>query len=125
MAPGWLTVMACVYLSVCFCCASIISYDIVVNHRRQPMGVMNLVFPITALYFGPLALALYWRWGRATAQEAMTPMPMRTVPPSRAAVISAGDVMQMQQDEHAHHGIDGAAALRGAARPASSGEQGR
>lgn len=41
MAPGWLTVMACVYLSVCFCCASIISYDIVVNHRRQPMGVIS------------------------------------------------------------------------------------
>jgi hypothetical protein len=29
------------------------------------MGVMNFVFPITALYFGPFAIALYWRWGRA------------------------------------------------------------
>ena len=29
------------------------------------MGVMNFVFPITALYFGPFALVLYRRWGRA------------------------------------------------------------
>ena len=48
MAPSWLTVAAWVYLSVCFCCAGIIAYDIAFNHRRQPMGVMNVVFPITA-----------------------------------------------------------------------------
>ncbi|HEY3978028.1 MAG TPA: DUF4396 domain-containing protein [Streptosporangiaceae bacterium] len=65
MAPGWLTAVAWLYLSVCFCCAAIIAGDIIVGHRRQPMGVMNFVFPITALYFGPLALALYRRWGRA------------------------------------------------------------
>jgi hypothetical protein len=46
-----------------------IGYDIVVGGRRQPMGVMNLVFPITALYFGPAALALYWRWGRVGARS--------------------------------------------------------
>lgn len=62
MAPGWLTIVAWLYLSVCFCCAGIIGYDIVFNHRRQPMGVMNFVFPITALYFGPFALMRYWRW---------------------------------------------------------------
>ena len=67
MAPVWLTVVAWLYLSVCFCCAGIIAGDVAFNHRRQPMGVMNFVFPITALYFGPFALALYWRWGRADA----------------------------------------------------------
>jgi hypothetical protein len=36
MAPGWLTAIAWLYLSVCFCCAGIIAYDIVLNHRRQP-----------------------------------------------------------------------------------------
>jgi Domain of unknown function (DUF4396) len=65
MAPDWLTMLAWVYLAICFGCAAFIAYDIVVNRRRQPMGVMNFVFPITALYFGPFALALYWRWGRA------------------------------------------------------------
>jgi hypothetical protein len=74
MAPVWLTVIAWVYLSVCACCAGIISYDIVFNRRRQPMGVMNVVFPITALYLGPLALALYWRFGRVAAPAAMAPL---------------------------------------------------
>jgi hypothetical protein len=65
VAPVWLTAVAWLYLSVCFCCAGIIAYDIALNRRRQPMGVMNFVFPITALYLGPVALALYWRWARS------------------------------------------------------------
>jgi hypothetical protein len=68
MAPGWLTITAWVYLSVCFACAAVVAYDIFGNGRRQPMGVMNAVFPITALYFGPLALAFYWRWGRSAGK---------------------------------------------------------
>jgi hypothetical protein len=70
MAPTWLTVVAWIYISVCFVCAGLITYDIGFNHRRQPMGVMNFVFPITALYFGPFALALYWRWARTSAPAA-------------------------------------------------------
>jgi hypothetical protein len=77
MAPTWLTVVARTYLSVCFACAVVIACDIFVNGRRQPMGVMNAVFPITALYLGPLALAFYWRWGRAVARTARPPMSMR------------------------------------------------
>jgi hypothetical protein len=65
MAPGWLSVLAWTYLGLCFCCAAAVGYDIVVAKHWQPMGVMNFVFPITALYFGPLALWFYWRWGRA------------------------------------------------------------
>jgi hypothetical protein len=61
--PSWLTVVAWLYLCVCFGCAGVIGYDIVFGGRRQPMGVMNFVFPITALYFGPFAIALYGRWG--------------------------------------------------------------
>src|SRR5580700_10498338 len=94
MAPVWLTVAAWLYLSVCFCCAGIIACDIAFNRRRQPMGVMNFVFPITALYFGPFALALYWRWGRADART-MTPMSTSPAAVSRAAVASAGDGMQL------------------------------
>lgn len=71
MAPVWPTVVAWLYLGVCFCCAGNIAYDVVVNRRRQSMAAMNLVFPITALYFGPFAfaLALYGRWGRAAARR--------------------------------------------------------
>jgi hypothetical protein len=82
MAPTWLTVIAWSYLSVCFACAALVTYDIFVNGRRQPMGVMNAVFPITALYFGPLALAFYWRWGRAPAATAATAMTSAKEKPS-------------------------------------------
>src|SRR5579859_7278884 len=107
MAPVWLTVVAWLYLLICFCSAGVIAYDIGFNHRRQPMGVMNFVFPITALYLGPLALALYWRWGRAAARTAMAPMPMSQVAASRAAAASAGDGMQMHGGQHAHHKMAG------------------
>jgi hypothetical protein len=89
MAPVWLTAVAWLYLSICFCCAGIIAYDIAFNYRRQPMGVMNVVFPITALYFGPPALALYWRWGRAAARMRMPAMSMGRAAVSRAAVVPA------------------------------------
>ena len=69
MAPTWLTVIAWVYIGICFICAGVIAYDIVIAGRRQPMAVMNWVFPITALYFGPFALALYWRWARVSAHR--------------------------------------------------------
>jgi hypothetical protein len=65
MAPDWLTTVAWIYLAVSFVCAGVLAWDIFVHHRRQPMGVMNVVFPVTALYFGPFALAFYWRWARA------------------------------------------------------------
>jgi hypothetical protein len=65
MAPSWLTTIAWIYLGICFASGGLIACDIAFGHRRQPMGVMNLVYPITALYFGPFALAFYWRWGRA------------------------------------------------------------
>ena len=73
MPPIWLTTVAWIYLGVCFICAGVIGYDIVFAGRRQPMGVMNLVFPITALYFGPAALALHWRWGRVGPPATKTP----------------------------------------------------
>jgi hypothetical protein len=106
VVPAWLTAIAWVYLAVCFCCAGAIACDITAGHRRQPMAVMNFVFPITALYFGPLALALYWRWGRAAAGTA-PPMAM-----SMAAMPAGG--------QHGHPVPD-----HGAGRPASPGERRR
>jgi Domain of unknown function (DUF4396) len=70
MAPGWLDVIAWVSLAVCLACASTILIDIFVRGRRQSMGVMEAVFPITALYFGPLALRHYLRWERAPTRPA-------------------------------------------------------
>jgi hypothetical protein len=60
MAPLWLDVMACVSLAT----AAVIVYDIFVRGHRQDMWIMEAVWPITALYFGPLAWVGYVRWGR-------------------------------------------------------------
>jgi hypothetical protein len=98
MAPAWVTVVAWSYLSVCFCCAAIISYDIAINRRRQPMGVMNFVFPITALYFGPAALAFYWRWARVPARTRPAAMP--AAESTQAVAVSRGGMMP---GGHAHH----------------------
>jgi hypothetical protein len=54
--------IAWISLGVGFLCAAIIAVDLL--RRPQMMGVMNLVWPITALYGGPLALYAYWTLGR-------------------------------------------------------------
>jgi Domain of unknown function (DUF4396) len=125
MAPVWLTVVAWGYLAVCFCCAGIIVYDIAFNHRRQPMGVMNFVFPITALYFGPFAVALYWRWGRAAARTTMASMPMNGPAVPRAAVTSSGGGMQMHGGPSAYDAMTGGGGPRGAPEPAPPGGRAR
>jgi hypothetical protein len=77
------------------------------------VGLMNFVFPITALYLGPFALALYWRWGRADART-MAPMSTSRAALSRAAVASADDGIQMHGGQNAHHEMAGAAGPDGA-----------
>jgi Domain of unknown function (DUF4396) len=93
MTPTWLTVVAWAYLSICFCCATVVAYDIAVNRRRQHMGIMNFVYPITALYFGPLAIAFYWRWARAAGPSAMAARPAAMASAQLAATPGAGDVL--------------------------------
>jgi hypothetical protein len=48
MPPTWLVVVAWCALAIAF--ASIITFDIFVRRNRQPMRVMEAVWPITALY---------------------------------------------------------------------------
>jgi hypothetical protein len=62
--PRWLDVVATVAIAVGFACALGIAADIVIGRYRQRMGVMNVVWPVTGLYFGPVALCAYARWGR-------------------------------------------------------------
>jgi len=68
--PGWLTILAAVYLIIAGICFLVIIADVVAG-RRQPMWIMNLVWPITALYAGPIALWAYLRGGRAYGQQTM------------------------------------------------------
>ena len=60
--PMWLDDLAWAYLSLSFLCFAAIVVDEI--RRPQKMMVMNLVWPITALYFGPIALEGYLHSGR-------------------------------------------------------------
>jgi hypothetical protein len=64
----WLQIIAAITLALAIVCAAVIAIDIA-RGRRQKMGVMNLVWPLTALYGGPLALWVYLKIGRAPSRE--------------------------------------------------------
>lgn len=49
--------------------AVVIIVDIGVRGYRQPMAVMEWVWPITALYLGPFGLAFYWLVGRKASAK--------------------------------------------------------
>lgn len=57
--PEWLHILSLAYLSLCFLCAAIMIFDEI--RRPQKMMIMNFVWPITALYGGPVALWGYFR----------------------------------------------------------------
>ncbi len=49
-------------------CALVIIIDILSGHK-QKMMVMNFVYPISALYAGPLALIFYYKIGRKSLKK--------------------------------------------------------
>lgn len=67
MPPFWLTVLSWIALGLGFASAGWIAFDIYGRRYRQPMGVMEAVWPITALYFGPVAVWGYHRFGRTAS----------------------------------------------------------
>jgi hypothetical protein len=72
MAPTWLTVVAWCALIIAFGCAAVILFDIYGRGYRQRMGVMEAVWPVSALYFGPVALWMYYRFGRPNSRRWLT-----------------------------------------------------
>jgi hypothetical protein len=69
MAPTWLVALAWVALAIAFGCAAVILFDVYGRGYRQRMGIMEAVWPVTALYFGPVALWMYWRFGRPNSRR--------------------------------------------------------
>ncbi|HEY4060976.1 MAG TPA: DUF4396 domain-containing protein [Puia sp.] len=49
------------------CCCLVLSIDVLRHPQR--MGVMNIVWPVTALYAGPLGLLAYYTIGRRPASR--------------------------------------------------------
>jgi Domain of unknown function (DUF4396) len=65
--PAWLHGLAIASLIVAFGSALVIGVDL--SRRPQPMAIMNAVWPITALYLGPVAVWWYWTLTRVTPGE--------------------------------------------------------
>lgn len=77
-----------------FACALLLLADVL--RHPQLMGIMNVVWPVTALFAGPVSVWLYFRWGRLArddiARAAMQrdePMPSKQRTP-RAVMIAKG-----------------------------------
>jgi hypothetical protein len=88
--PEWLHVIAWLYLALCSLIALWIVSDFL-RGNRQKMWVMHLVWPVTAMYFGPVAAWLYLRT-RAISQATLpkpdeeTKQRMKKMEPTREQV---------------------------------------
>jgi hypothetical protein len=69
MPPTWLTVVAWISLASSLACAGLIVADIFLRGHWQRMWIMDVVWPLTALYSGPLGLFAYRRWGRTNSRR--------------------------------------------------------
>lgn len=71
MVPTWLSVVSWIAVSVAILSTLWILYDIFGRGYRQHMWIMEVVWPVTALYFGPFAVWSYCRWGRPQSPQWM------------------------------------------------------
>ena len=91
MVPYWLTVVSWVAIVLALACGAFILYDIYGRGYRQQMGIMEAVWPVTALYFGPLSIWAYYRWGRPKSekrQEEVDASPEKSFAASTAVGVS-------------------------------------
>src|SRR6266481_692018 len=68
------TLVSWASLGVALICVIVVAIDEI--RHPQKMWIMNIVWPITALYFNVFALWSYFRIGRGMAKSAMPGMPM-------------------------------------------------
>lgn len=72
--------MAWVAIAAGVASAVVIAVDLLAGHR-QHMGVMNVVWPVTGLYAGPLAVWAYYRYGRLSSEPVMMEAKAHGEPP--------------------------------------------
>lgn len=66
--PRWLHAVAWISVAAAILSALWIALDILLRHR-QKMWIMNVVWPVTGLWAGPLGLWAYDRMGRASGEQ--------------------------------------------------------
>ena len=64
-----LEIIAIISLILAGISALAILYDIYISGNRQKMGIMEVVWPVTALYFGPFGVWAYWMMGRKSTKK--------------------------------------------------------
>jgi hypothetical protein len=86
MVPAWLHVLAIASLALGAGCALLIAIDVL--RHPQHMWIMNIVWPVTALFGSLLALVAYFKYGRLAthgkaraAMERDEPMPSKALTP--------------------------------------------
>jgi Domain of unknown function (DUF4396) len=62
--PSWLSVISWIFIGAGLVSAAVIAADIYLIGYREHVKIMEAVWPLTALYAGPLGLEAYFRWGR-------------------------------------------------------------
>lgn len=70
--PEWLRTLAAISLAVAVICAALIAIDIMRGHRQR-MWIMDIVWPVTALWSGPLGLWAYLKLGRMSVKGRESP----------------------------------------------------
>ena len=82
--PTWLLAISWASVALAVACAAGIGVDLLLGNR-QPMWIMNIVWPTTALWSGPLGLWGYASYGRAGSVGAMQDARTRhAAPPGRS-----------------------------------------
>ena len=79
MVPAWLHLLSIAALLLSLICSLAIAIDVTRHH--QHMFIMNIVWPVTALFGGLLALWGYFKYGRLATHEAMKAAMERNEPP--------------------------------------------
>ncbi len=96
-----LTILA--WISICVGgLSSIVVYVDINMGRYQAMPIMNLVWPITALYMGPVGVLAYWRYARVKKPKRMAPK----APKGGGGEMSCGAGMDMSGDDADVGGMD-------------------
>lgn len=67
--PAWLTTLSWVWIAAAAVSAIWIGRDIFARGHRQPNKWLDVIWPLAALYLGPLAAPVYNRFGRARDED--------------------------------------------------------
>ena len=71
MTPHWAIVVGWVFVGLGVASALVIAVDELLLGHRQPMRIMDVVHPVTALYLGPVWLWAYFAHGRRSSRKVM------------------------------------------------------